>query len=224
MTKALAWKTLGWQWLLACVAAKLLQVLLDGIAGWFVSTTGVGGSTASASIFWLILMVFRLVSGALGGATQWLVLRSWLPSLRSWVLATSVGSAIAFVISNSLGSVTLIPPSEGIMGVFQPSMSVLPLFVFGGISGLVLGVAQWLVLRAKLPQAYWWIPLSSIGMLGESVIVGVLQSTVGAQGIDGSTSALNPMYWAIAAIGVAVYAAMTGGFLVRGLGRRSQDV
>jgi hypothetical protein len=55
-------------------------------------------------------------------------------------------------------------------------------------------------------------------MLGESVIAGAL---VGSQGIDGSTSALNPVYWAISAIGVAVYAAMTGGFLVRGLGRRS---
>ncbi|MGB8698269.1 MAG: hypothetical protein WCD18_02535 [Thermosynechococcaceae cyanobacterium] len=221
MTKSLAWKTLGWQWLLACVAAKLLQILLDGLAGWLVSTTGSGGSTVENSIFLLILIVFRLISGALGGAAQWLVLKSWLPSMQSWVLATSLGSAIAFFISNRLGSATRIPPPEGIMGDLWPSVSVLPPFIFGGIVGLVLGIAQWLVFRTKLPQAQWWIPLSSLGMLGEAIVVGALQSAIGPQGIDVSVSAFNPVYWAIAAISVVVYAALTGGFLVRCLRQRS---
>lgn len=217
MTKSLAWKTLGWQWLIACVIAKLLQILLDGIAGSLVSATGASGSIG----FLLILTVFRLVSGALGGAAQWLVLRSWLPSMRGWVLATSIGSAIAFAISNRVWSATLLPPPEGVMGSFMPPVSVLPLFVFGGISGLVLGVAQWLVLRTKLPQASWWIPLSGIGMLGESLVVGVLQSALGPMGIEVSANALNPVYWAIAVIGIMVYAAITGGFLIRYLRQRS---
>jgi hypothetical protein len=141
--------------------------------------------------------------------------------MRGWVLATSIGSAVAFAISKALWSATLMPPAKEIMGAFLPSMSVLPQFVFAGISGLVLGVAQWLVLRTKLPQTYWWIPLSSIGMLGEAIVVRVLQSTLGPWGIEVSASALNPVYWLIAAIGVAVYAATTGGFLVRCLRQRS---
>jgi uncharacterized membrane protein YqgA involved in biofilm formation len=156
-----------------------------------------------------------LVSGALGGVAQWLVLKSWLPSIRGWVLATSVGGAIAFTISNALWSATLIPPAESIMGAFLPTMSILPEFVFGGIVGLVLGVTQWLVLRTKLPQAYWWIPLSSIGMLGEAVVIQALQNTMGPWGIEVGASALNPGYWAISAFSVVVYAVVTGGFLVR---------
>jgi hypothetical protein len=141
--------------------------------------------------------------------------------MRGWVLATSVGSAITFAISNRVWAATLLPPQEGIMGLFVPSVSILPLFVFAGISGLVLGVAQWPILRAKLPQAFWWIPLSGIGMLGESLFVGVLKSTMGPMGIDVSASGLNPVYWAIAAIGVVFYAAITGVFLVRCLRQRS---
>jgi hypothetical protein len=219
---SLTWQKLGWQWLFACVAAKLLQILLDGFAQWLASITGPDEKTQGVSILLLILIAFRLVSGALGGTGQWLVLRSWLPSIRSWVLATSVGGAIAFALSNAFWSATLISPSAVGMGAFSPSVSVVPLFVFAGISGLVLGIAQWLVLRTKLPQAYWWIPLSSIGMLGESIAIEGLQSAVGSQGIEVSASALNPGYWAIAALSVVVYAAITGGFLIRCLRRRSE--
>ncbi|HEY9825054.1 MAG TPA: hypothetical protein V6D19_06380 [Stenomitos sp.] len=217
MTKSLAWKVLGWQWLLACVATKLLEIFLDGIAGWLGSTTGTVGHIGVV----FTLIVFRLISGALGGVAQWFVLRLWLPSMRGWVLATSIGNAIAFFINNRLISATLIPSPAGVMGSFAPSVSVLPLFVFGGISGLIFGVAQWIVLRNKLPQAFLWIPLSSIAMLGEAIGIGALQSVMGPQGIEVSASALNPIYWVIAMIGAAIYATLTGGFLVHFLRQKN---
>ncbi|MBD1897782.1 hypothetical protein [Coleofasciculus sp. FACHB-129] len=51
--KSLAWKKLLWQWLVACIVAKLLQIIVDGVTGAVASATGggaTGGSTTLLSI------------------------------------------------------------------------------------------------------------------------------------------------------------------------------
>lgn len=212
-------KKLLWQWLVACVVAKLLQIIVDGVAGWVASVTG-GGFTGGSSPLLLILIVFRLVSGALGGAAQWLVLKQWLPSIRPWVLATSLGNAIALAMINGLWAATLMPPASGFIGGMMPPMSVLPQFLFDGIYGILLGVAQWLVLRTKVPQAGWWVLVSSVGMIATSIGMDVLQRLIGPMGIDVSQSAWNPFFWVIAAVSTVLYAAITGGFLVWSLRQR----
>ncbi|MBD1900716.1 hypothetical protein NDI44_03150 [Trichocoleus sp. DQ-A3] len=217
--KSLAWKKLLWQWLVACVVAKLLQIIVDGVAGVVASATG-GGFTGGSTSLLLILIVFRLIGGALGGTAQWLVLRQWLPSIRSWVLATSLGSAIALAVINGLWAVTLMPPASGLIGGMMPTMSVLPQFLFDGIYGILLGVAQWLVLRTKVPQAGWWVLISGVGAIASSIGIDVLQRFVGPMGIDVSQSAWNPFFWAIASVSVVLYAAISGGFLVWSLRQR----
>jgi hypothetical protein len=39
--------------------------------------------------------------------------------------------------------------------------------------GLVLGVAQWLVLRRRVPQAGWWIAITIAGWILAFLLVGV---------------------------------------------------
>jgi len=217
--KSLAWKKLLWQWVLACIVAKLLQIVVDGVAGGVASAAGAGFTGGSAALL-SILIVFRLLSGALGGTAQGLVLRQWLPSIRSWVLATSVGSAIALAIINGLWTVTLMPPASGLIGNMMPPLSVLPQFLFDGIYGILLGVAQWLVLRTKVPQAGWWVLISGAGAIASSIGIDVLQKFIGPMGIDVSQSAWNPFFWAIASVSVVLYAVVTGGFLVWSLRQR----
>ncbi len=213
------WRNFGLQWFGACVATKLLQLIFDGFAGAFASMAGL-----DRPAFLLALVVFRLISGALGGLVQWLVLRQWLLALRPWVLATSLGSAIALVVVNLLWSLTLAPSPVGPMGAFAPPMSVLPQFLFEGIYGLVLGVAQWLVLKTKVSQAGGWILASAVGFLLTSVGTGLLQQLLGPLGLDVSQGAWNPFFWAIAAISLALYAALTGGFLIWNLRQRPSQV
>jgi hypothetical protein len=209
------WRNFGLQWFGACVATKLLQLIFDGFAGMFASMAGL-----DRPAFLLALVVFRPIGAALGGWVQWLVLRQWLLALRPWVLATSLGSAIALVVVNLLWGLTLAPSPAGAMGAFAPPISVLPQFVFEGIYGLVLGVAQWLVLKTKVSQAGGWILASAVGFLLTSVGTGLLQQILGPLGLDVSQGAWNPFFWAIAAISAALYAALTGGFLVWRLRQR----
>jgi hypothetical protein len=115
------------------------------------------------------------------GLAQWLVLRRHIPAAGWWVLA-SIGGGIS-------GVVLALPLSEALQPLFAmflgetlerrptvPRVSwsdVLALGVTGAVVGLVLGSAQWLVLRRHARSAGWWIGASSVGwMAGLSISTG----------------------------------------------------
>ena len=99
--------------------------------------------------------VRALIAGAIGGAAlgliQWLILKSRLPSLSIWwVAATSIGMAVGLAIGTAfLGSETA--GNE--------------LLWRGAITGLCIGIAQWIILRQvlPLPQSIIWIGVVSLG-------------------------------------------------------------
>jgi hypothetical protein len=99
--------------------------------------------------------VRAVIAGAIAGATlgliQWLVLKSRLPLLTVWwVVATSIGMAVGLAIGTAfLGSETT--GNE--------------LLWRGAITGLCIGVAQWIVLRQvlPLPQSVVWMGVLSLG-------------------------------------------------------------
>jgi hypothetical protein len=92
-----------------------------------------------------------VIAGATLGLVQWLVLRSRLPLLPIWwAVAMSVGMAVGLAISTVLlGSET---------GGNE-------LLWRGAITGLCIGIAQWLILRQvlPLPQSAIWIGVVSLG-------------------------------------------------------------
>jgi hypothetical protein len=91
------------------------------------------------------------IAGAALGLIQWLVHKSRLPSLSIWwVAATSIGFAIGLAIGTAfLGSET---------GGNE-------LLWRGAITGLCLGIAQWIILRQvlPLPQSVIWIGVVAVG-------------------------------------------------------------
>jgi hypothetical protein len=91
------------------------------------------------------------IAGAALGLIQWLVLKSRLPSLSIWwVAATSLGFAVGLAISTAfLGSET---------GGNE-------LLWRGAITGLGIGIAQWIILRQvlPLPQSVIWIGVVALG-------------------------------------------------------------
>lgn len=99
--------------------------------------------------------VRALIAGAIAGAAlgliQWLVLKGRLPSLSIWwVAATSIGMAVGLAIGTAfLGSETA--GNE--------------LLWRGAITGLFIGLAQWIILRQvlPLPQSVLWIGVVSLG-------------------------------------------------------------
>ncbi len=99
--------------------------------------------------------VRALIAGAVGGAAlwlmEWLVLKARLPSLSIlWVAATGIGMAVGLAVGTAfLGSET-----AGDELLWR-----------GAITGLCIGIAQWIILRQVLPlsQSVIWIGVVSLG-------------------------------------------------------------
>ncbi len=206
----------GWtrRWVLACVATQLVQLWGDGLAGWI--STALGLSPGPGELLPLVvIVVVRLFSGALGGLAQGRVLTSRFPFTSSWVFATSLGSAISLVLVYGMHAATVLPSAGPlILDALQPPRSVLPPFFFAGLSGLGLGVAQWLALRSHVGQAGRWVLFSVLGLTAADLLTGVLQRSLGAVGLDVSTGAWNPVFWVISCLGIALYGLLTSRFWV----------
>lgn len=110
-------------------------------------------------IQWVLVTTLGWVIGFLAGAGavgvilglgQWLVLRQWVREPGWWIWASTVGWGVGWLL---IITGILSPPEAGIMASL----------VAGGVLGLMLGVAQWFVLRRLVDFAGWWIFVSTIG-------------------------------------------------------------
>ncbi len=111
-----------------------------------------------------IMSAGSILLGLALGIAQWLVLRKHLKRIGGWLLATTVGYALPFIVVFPLG----FPVTEPIW-----LAGVLMLLWFG----VLLGVLQWLVLRNRLEHAGWWIPISIGGWLLAFVLTGAAYVT-----------------------------------------------
>ena len=119
----------------------LFVVVLVG--GWVDNTIGSFGLAVLAPIF-----------GTVVGSFQWWVLRKRLPQARWWVLATALASAIGFLIAMAVSNAVSVFVSDAVI-IDTVSYSLM---------GLVIGSAQWLVLRKQIYQSHWWILASVLGI------------------------------------------------------------
>lgn len=199
-------------WLGACVITQLLQLWGDGIAQLMVTASGSGAPEAWPSIVG-ILALCRLGSSAVAGLIQGRVITARRRLIGQWLIATALGSTAGFLLSQALYAHTLVPaPDHPLLGAVLPARSSLPRWLFAGLSGLVLGGAQWFVLWRQLRPAAWWIPLSAAGLIAADLWVHGLQRLLGPLGLDVSTGAWNPLFWLIAGSGALLYGLVTGVF------------
>jgi len=117
-------------------AATLLAFPIAGIAGRVVA--GPVDSTWTA-------VLSGAVAGLVIGAAQWLALRRIGTDVR-WIAATGVGLAVGFGLA---------------FAIFGYGDTIGDLAVVGAVSGLVVGFAQWWLLRDLLDGSIVWIPASA---------------------------------------------------------------
>ncbi len=126
-----------------------LQWVLASILGF-----GVGAAMGNA----VTDLIFTALFGAVGGFTQWLVLRHQILGAGWWVLASTLGFAIAPIVAIT-----------GLMAVSQiMSLDGNPLvapILLGVLSGVLSAIFPWLILRRQFAQAGWWIPAHLLGSL-----------------------------------------------------------
>jgi len=109
--------------------------------------------------------------GAFVGVAQWLVIRRYFSQASWWILASTVGWIAGwFLITSGL----IVPPGAGPINTL----------IAGGVFGLTMGLAQWLVLRRRVKLASVWILLSipgwTVGLLGilGSILVGAVVGAI----------------------------------------------
>ena len=103
-----------------------------------------------------------LLEGVVVGLAQEQVLRDVLPGLRprAWTTATALGAGMAWLIgmipSTILG---LVAPSEGTTAPVEPSPLVQYSLaaILGLVTGPILGLFQWIVLRRHARRAGRWL-------------------------------------------------------------------
>ena len=139
-----------------------------------------------------------IVGWGLVGLIQWLVIRTALPHMGMWIGLTALGGAIgigSFAITEALlqrydpptlwdamqnprtegaasadtsrGPSNPIEPSRG----QPPALWVWPLA--GGVVGMAVATAQWILLRRRLFGAAWWIPANLLAWSAGALLVGV---------------------------------------------------
>jgi glucan phosphoethanolaminetransferase (alkaline phosphatase superfamily) len=217
---------------------------------WFLATLagfviggvlGVGAGTLGFYSIGQLLLLFRVCDagqGAMGclflgaiwgaaialgisvGIAQWFVLRRFVQRSRWWILACVLGwigiaTTLAFLSYTHIAGPVGQPD-----GTFQQTTIldnlpyILPQVGWIVVASALMGIFQWLVLRTSLRQAFWWIPTNIlIWMLAALVIIFWMQNSGGLLGIAGLIVAFSP-----------IYAAMTGGLLIRLSPRSIQEI
>jgi hypothetical protein len=140
----------------------VLHTLQHPIVPTFWQTSGLIGAFISG-----------LVSGTLVGATQWFVLRRYLPDWL-WMLATTAGYVILMPILHTWQRILVEQMMPLMAGLFWfdalPSPVVLAVQSIIGIGlaaicSVWLGFMQWLVLRQYAKPSWGWIYVPSIAVL-----------------------------------------------------------
>jgi hypothetical protein len=143
----------GWKWIpmwavLTTASFPAALILMAPLAALLLLMLNLGVYTGILSSFNddLLSPVGFFISFSLTLATtQWLLLRNYLPSARSWFVATVGGLLLGGLLGTfviTMSSNVILDPRWGMAALLLPS-------------GIVLGLAQWLVIRQKVPNAFW---------------------------------------------------------------------
>jgi hypothetical protein len=156
---------LCWRWVGASAVGELVALPLAALIVSAAIQSGAGGAS-------LLLIVAGALAGMVNGAIvaglQWLALRRPVQQLSGWrwTLMTALGSALPWVWGISKKSSLYL--AQGNDAAVLGTVLLLALLV-----GVVLGGAQWTVLRRVLHHAGWWMPVSILAwLLGVVVLVG----------------------------------------------------
>ena len=182
----------GWTLLTSAVipAALLAMIPIAAILLWFIDLGVKAGLWPSNKVDILTGIGFITALSLIMAATQWFLLRNYLPRSGWWFKATAGGLFLGGLVAGA--SMTWAIGSNVILGWYEAAL-LLPF-------GLALGLAQWLYLRRLLPNAAWIILVDApkgvltrtrrhtylASLLGIPHVVGVAEGTSPARYYTGA--------------------------------------
>lgn len=174
------------RWVFANALGELIGLGLTFIVG--VSSVLLIGEPQSAMAaigLGLLMVASGAIEGVVVGGAQWWAMQSALPEInrKSWLAATLIGALVAW----SFGSIpttmmSMNADATGTPAVEPDTISMLLLAgVMGALLGIVLALAQWIVLRRIVQNAWSWLPANSAAWLfGLPIIFGAVDLAQGA--------------------------------------------
>ncbi len=135
----------------AFVVYLVFMKVYNAFAGSWIVIDGV----AHIAEDYLLPYILWPMYGLLYGYLQYSLLRRYFPRMGWWFVATAASLSINFLVFD-VGMFIASSLGIAITSVWLP---VIQLTLVGGI----LGIAQWLVLRSHIKNAFWWIPANMIG-------------------------------------------------------------
>lgn len=165
------------RWLFACSISIPVSLAL-GKSISFTIGFAMGNSKAWAFGF----AISSVITGALIGLAQWLVLGKGIAQGYRWVVASSLGWTIgnlmtAMVGNKVFGMVNLAIFGTVNIGLVWAISGVISGFVSGAMGGIVMGLAQWLVLKEKIAKANGWVLSSSLSWAVGNLAIATIDVT-----------------------------------------------
>ena len=157
-----------WGWVIANAAGYAV-----GVALWQVIFPIVRPGLSAFAGGFLLVAGFGATVGICTGLAQAVARHQGIKRAGGWLLAVTLGMAVGFVVAAKL--------SEWLNAVLEPRLSLnftdaALVLTFGGILGLLIGVARWPALRAQGVWSARWIPASAVGLLiGYPLAIGMLE-------------------------------------------------
>lgn len=137
-----------------------LQWVLLSMSGWFAVTILSMrlpinlDETLPPAAFTIIWALMLLALGAVIAAVQWLLLRGYFSGAVRWIIFSGMGMMVGQMVAFPLKLRDLYVGTSG----FQ-----LDEIAYGAVLGILLGFAQWLVMRTWMRRAWLWVVGSTIG-------------------------------------------------------------
>lgn len=214
------------RWVVANLSAELLGLGTAALLA--LAVTPALSAVFGQSSFLPVAGVFLIggtYEGTLVGVAQWLVLRHRLPALvmRNWTLASAGGAFVAWALGVTPSTVMdLMSAGESEPVQAGPELGGLAVYplaaALGVVAGIILGGAQWLVLRRHLAGAGRWVVANAAAWaVGMPIIFAGATNTPADAGWP---ALIVIVVVTVTAAGLAV-GAIHGAFLVQMLRRRA---
>lgn len=202
------------------IAANALgEVLGLGVAALIAIAVAQAHTLPPAEEILLVTAAFLAIGayeGAIVGAAQWLVLRRRLPSVgaKRWIGATMAGAVLAWMLARIPTALADWQSVSGSVAESEPSLWMIVLLsaAAGAALGLILGAAQWIVLRGHVHHASRWI---GANMLAWAAGMPLIFIAAGLPGPHTPMLAIAALLLVTVAAAGAVVGAIEGAFLRR---------
>ena len=196
------------RWIALVLPGETAGFVLPGFAWFAVWTANVPPLPAAA-----VVVLFGAGEGTVLGYAQWRALRAWRPEFTAnWVFATSLSAMFAWACGMAPSTASDVGAPDWLAMVL--GFSLMPLLLFS------MPFAQWRVLRAYVPRAWRWVPLSIAAW-----VLALPPTFIGPMSIpDDSPAAIIAVTWLVSGLAMATILAFVTGLALRHLTRDVDEV